>query len=559
MLRRLGLRQRITGMLVGGAAITALLVGLSLRELEAARALGAVERLAEQRRETINEAVIVALSAATSFSSLGLDLTPEEKKAAIDNSESMLQRLEALQVPVAPILADVLDFDDRTAFATSIGEMRHAWLETKDEMHQRSAEEMQFHFVAVAVHASRVRAVILKADEIVRSSARAAAVAFDQRTVQATQTILVALSVGIFVLLAVGWLLLQYGIKRPLGEAIAAVSRIAEGDIASPVPPATTKDEIGAILSALAVFRENAIARTALESERAGEIARRAARREQLESQIAEFRTAVVTALSEGTSATDAMHRVTQEPMAAAEDAQVGAIRTTMTSREVSANVSGVANSTEHLSVSIGDMTHSVEKAGAAIDHAASRAKDACATIDSLSEMAQSIGEVASFIEVIARQTNLLALNATIEAARAGAAGRGFAVVATEVKSLAAQTAKATEDIAQRIDGVRRRTSEAVETVQMINQTSGIATSHAVTITAAVGEQHQVTASISQNLRDAAQSTTNLSATVESLAAAVARTRAAAEDVQVASSAAASAANKFSRLVDSFLERVRAA
>ncbi|MFN3656113.1 MAG: methyl-accepting chemotaxis protein [Pseudolabrys sp.] len=559
MLRRFGLRQRITGMLAGGAVAISFIVGLSLHELATLQTLGEVERAAEQRRETINEVVIVALGAATVFSSIGLDLTPEEQRQAIDESGSMLQRLEALQAPIAPILQDVLTAQERESLAASIKEFRHAWEETDEDFGRRSHDEQIFHLVAAVNHAGRVRALVVKADEIVNNSAKAAAKAFDDRAAQAKRTILVALTLGILVLLVAGWALLHYGVKRPLGEAIAAVSRIAEGDIASPVPAPTTSDEIGAILSALTVFRENAIARARLEDEHALDIAKRAARREQLESQIAEFRGAVVTALSEGVSAADAMSRATEALTHAAADAQASATRTTVTSRDVSANVSEVAGSAAQLSQSIGDMARSVEQAGAAIDEAATRAKDASATIGDLSGTAQAIGEVAAFIEAIARQTNLLALNATIEAARAGAAGRGFAVVATEVKSLAAQTAKATEEIGKRIDDVRRRTSEAVDTVQVIDRTSGVATSHAATITIAVDEQHRVTASISQSLRDAAASTADLSATVESLAAAVDRTRTAAAEVQVASAASASAADKFSRLVDTFLDRVRAA
>jgi methyl-accepting chemotaxis protein len=129
--------------------------------------------------------------------------------------------------------------------------------------------------------------------------------------------------------------------------------------------------------------------------------------------------------------------------------------------------------------------------------------------------------------------------------------------LAAEVKSLAA--AQATENITERINDFRHRTSEAVDTIQVINQTSERATCHAATITGAVIEQNQVTASISETLRDAAGSTADLSSTVEGLAAAVGRTRTAAEDVQVASVASASAADKFGSLVDQFLEKVRAA
>ena len=117
-------------------------------------------------------------------------------------------------------------------------------------------------------------------------------------------------------------------------------------------------------------------------------------------------------------------------------------------------------------------MATSLGLAESAIEKAASRASIASETIDSLSEVAQTIQEVTQFIDGIAQKTNLLALNATIEAARAGESGRGFAVVAAEVKSLATQTAKATTDIAQRIEEMRRRTREVVNAIHVITETT---------------------------------------------------------------------------------------
>jgi methyl-accepting chemotaxis protein len=503
--------------------------------------------------------VLVALRTATTFSSLALDLTPDEQKQAVASGNAVLRRFETLQERFDVVLQGLLSTEELRSLTMSGAAIRRAWNETQEELAQGERAELLFHLVSVINHAERIRELLLKAESAARGLARAAADAFSMRADKARRTILVALLVGVGGLLGIGLLVLHFAVRRPLDQAITAVSRIARGDLDSPVPVTTQSDEIGAILSALAVFRENAQARRALEQERARAMSDRDARRERLEVTIEEFRAAVLAVLGEGAKAVDAMHLASQQLTSAAADAQSGASRATAASREVTVNVTDVAGATQQLSEAIETMIRSVKQAEMAIDQAARRANLATVTIDDLANTAQAIGQVASFIDTVASQTNLLALNATIEAARAGAAGRGFAVVATEVKSLAAQTAQATGDIAARIDEVRRRVDEAVEAVRMIARTSGEASEHAITITAAVTEQNQVTASISQNIRDAAGWTAGLSSVVEELAAAVARTRSAAEQVQVASGVSATAASKYSRLVDDFLEKVRAA
>jgi methyl-accepting chemotaxis protein len=559
MLRRLGLRQRIMAILIGGAVGTTAIVGLSLYELAEVDRHSEADRAAETRREAVNDAVIVALRTAVAFSSLGLDLTPEEQQRAIVDSEELFQQLEALQGKVQPILAGALSLGERESLAHAVMQIRRSWNEIKEAGARNERDVLQYHLVAVLRHAERVRGELLRAESRTRIAAQHAHQVLERRAERAKNTILIALLAGLALVLALGWLVLHFGVRRPLDEAVSALSRIARGDLASPPPVAASKDEIGAILSALWVFRENALARLRLEEDRIRDVSDRDARREKLEGFIAEFRAGVVAALGDGADAAQAMLWATEALTAAAADTHGGATRATAASQEVSTNVAGVATATHQLSDSIGSMAGSVERTEEAIVRAAQRAQAAAATIDSLSQTAETIGEVASFIDTIARQTNLLALNATIEAARAGEAGRGFAVVAAEVKSLASQTGKATKDIAARVEEVRRRTGEVVDTIRAIAETSSEATEHAATISAAAQEQNQVTLSISQSIRDAAGWTAGLSDTVEDLASAVDRTKAAVEQVQVASAASGAAADKFNRLVDVFLEKVRAA
>jgi methyl-accepting chemotaxis protein len=282
-------------------------------------------------------------------------------------------------------------------------------------------------------------------------------------------------------------------------------------------------------------------------------------RREKLEVNIAEFRASVILALGESDEAMKDMGAAAQELTAAAADTQTGANRATDASHEVSTNVVGIASATQQLSGSVESIGRSMKHAETAIAQAAMRAAATSTSIDDLASTAQTIGEVVSFIESVASQTNLLALNATIEAARAGAAGRGFAVVAAEVKSLAAQTASATEKISARINDMRGRTAEAVNGIRIIVSSSGDATEHASTISVAIDSQNQAAAMISQNLRDAVDWTSGLSEVVEDLALAVARANIAAERVQAASGASAAAVRKFDGLVERFLAQVIAA
>lgn len=543
----------------GGALLFGTVIVLSLYELSILRALTHAERIAGQHRDATHEAVVAALHGASDFVIIGLDLTDDERRAAIATSDASLTRFKSLYDQIEPSLADTISADDRQALAVAVRRIFHAWDDAKNNFGFASGEALQFHVISAASHADTVRRIMFAADRIALERAETLAKEFDARARRAGSTIVVALLGCVAAVFALGWAVLSYGVRRPLNDAITAVTRLADGDLTTPIPASATRDEIGAILSALAVFRENALARRHLADERARDMAEREASRARVDAIIAEFRDVAVAAFEESAAANERARKAARELTMTAIETQDGAQNAAAVSRSMSLNVSEVASATGQLSDSIGSMAQSLGETAVAVDQTAAHASAASGMIGHLSRATDTIKEVALFIDGIARQTNLLALNATIEAARAGAAGRGFAVVASEVKSLAAQTASATNDIAERLAEVSQRQEEVVSAIRAIERMASQASEHTASVTSSITEQSAVTVMISDNTKHAAEGTEGLSKIVESLAMAVARTKVAAEDVDGASNRSTAAAEKFHHLVDVFLDKVKVA
>ncbi|HEY8567127.1 MAG TPA: methyl-accepting chemotaxis protein [Beijerinckiaceae bacterium] len=314
-----------------------------------------------------------------------------------------------------------------------------------------------------------------------------------------------AMGIAVLICLVAG--LLARRLFRPLKEISARVSSLAEGDLDSPITHRDRGDEIGAVAKALESFRATSVQARRLEAERLSGAEGEAARRAALDAAVTEFRgriSALVGSLS--TSTAELRGRATE--LAATTERSDQAIRAASDgSQSASSNVQMVASAAEELSGSIGEIGDQVDRAKAMVETALSEAEATDAQIGSLAQAAQRIGAVVDLIRSIAEQTNLLALNATIEAARAGEAGKGFAVVASEVKTLATQTAKATEEIASQIAGVQTSTGSAVGAIRRITERMRDINQTTVGISAAVVQQGSATGEISRNVAASAEGT----------------------------------------------------
>jgi methyl-accepting chemotaxis protein len=355
----------------------------------------------------------------------------------------------------------------------------------------------------------------------------------------------------------VGVVIVARKVARPLSLITTIIRKVAAGVEDVAVPHATRNDEIGELARAICVFQEAMSHNRDLSSQVAEESQIRDARARHIETAVEQFRQAIGSVMQTVTENASAMRATAERINRLTADASQRAIAADGATAQASTNVSAVAGAAEELSASVEEIGRQIRQSAGAVEQTGLRTERSIAEIEGLAAATQRIDGVLTLIQTIAEQTNLLALNATIEAARAGDVGRGFAVVAHEVKALAGQTAKATEEIGQNVGLIQASTKTAVDAVREIgNAVRGINETTSA-IANAIGQQDAATREISVNAQSTAQGNQTLVSNIGSLRDAIGETSTAAASVLSASGDLSTTAQTLAHEVEKFFQNLR--
>ena len=393
---------------------------------------------------------------------------------------------------------------------------------------------------------------------------------------------------GFLIAALCAWLTVTRTVARPLRSVVGVLGELDAGNLDVEIA-VRSNDEIGAVAAALGKFRENMRETQRLEAEATEKEKKLAESERKAETERLESEKKAEAAKREAEEKAAAKHRQELIDLAEVFENEVGGVvteiteasanlKTNATSLQVNANeassqsaavaaaseetttsVQTVASAAEELSASIQEITRQVSESANTARNAVTEAETANDRVLGLEEAARKIGEVVELINDIASQTNLLALNATIEAARAGEAGKGFAVVATEVKSLADQTARATDEIGGQITAIQEATSEAVGAIGSIGDTIRTVDDISSAIAAAVEEQGSSTQEISVNIQQVSAAADEVNTNINAVSQASGETGTAASDVLNSAETLSGQASRLNEAVGEFLNRVRAA
>ena len=366
-------------------------------------------------------------------------------------------------------------------------------------------------------------------------------------------------ALGLVLAAIVGYLIAR-SISRPILSITAVMRELADRRLDVAIPLGRSKDEVGEMVKAVAVFRDNAVKFNKLQAEQADAKAQSDQEKRRAFAALADnFEASIRDVVNTVSAAAIEMEQTARAMSGIVEQSRRQTHAVSSASALASENVQTVAAAAEELSSSMTEISRRLAHATEVVGRAASDGRQSNTRVQSLAEAAQKIGDVVAFINGIAGQTNLLALNATIEAARAGEAGRGFAVVASEVKALATQTAKATEDIGAQVTAVQGETAGAVQGIQSVCATIQQVDEISAAIAAAVAQQGTATQEIAQNVQQAAARTGEVSQNIAGVTDGFASTGKAAEEVLGSAVELSRQSQRLRDEVDRFLAHIRAA
>ena len=533
---------------------------------------GAISLFSGRIVEQADEANLKATLAEVSAQNL-LNMVQEQQSSLraylLTGDPAMLADYDAGKAHLEDTLADILGNSEDVQASTDLDQIRAAmtgWYATIADHqislmgHPSTVEEARALEVSGAGDAiiARVSAIA----EALTGRERDAAAARREQLEQAQAASFWAVLIGstlAMLIAVVAAVTLSRGIGRPVVAMTSAMGDLAGGNHAVEIPATERGDEIGHMAKAVLVFKENMIKARELAAKEAEAQKRRELRAQKVDQLTAGFDYDVTEVLKTVSSAATEMQSTASSMTATAEETSRQSTVVSSASEEASTNVQTVAAAAEELSASIAEISRQVSQSAEIAGKAVSDAERTNQQVQGLAEAAHKIGEVVQLITDIASQTNLLALNATIEAARAGEAGKGFAVVASEVKNLANETAKATEEITGQISGIQQATRDAVTAIQSIGQTIGQINEIASGIASAVEEQGAATQEIARNVQQAAAGTSEVSANISGVNESATATGAAAEQVQTAASELSQQSEILRQKVETFLAEIKAA